>query len=140
MTLSEYFEKTTGKGVMSTADSSGRLTAAIYARPHFVDEETAAFIMADRLTHKNLESNPHAVYLFMESGRNTREEALPHQNQRRKEQPLLDTLRRRVSCPVDEEYKDRFLVYFKVDKVLPLIGDKKRIMNRRFSREAEGKP
>ncbi|MBP1708322.1 MAG: hypothetical protein H6Q40_111, partial [Deltaproteobacteria bacterium] len=27
MTLSEYFEKTTGKGVMSTADSSGHLTA-----------------------------------------------------------------------------------------------------------------
>jgi hypothetical protein len=34
-----------------------------------MDEETIAFIMTDRLTHKNLRSNPHAAYLFMESGK-----------------------------------------------------------------------
>jgi hypothetical protein len=68
MKLSEYFENTKGKGVMSTADSHGILTAAVYARPHVMDDGTVAFIMADRLTHKNLESNPHAVYLFMEDG------------------------------------------------------------------------
>ena len=84
MKLSEYFEKTTGKGVMSTADSSGHLTAAVYARPHFIDEKTVAFIMADRLIHKNLESNPHAVYLFMEAGdKYVRKEALSHKNQGR---------------------------------------------------------
>jgi len=33
-----------------------------------MDENNIAFIMADRLTHKNLESNSRAVYLFMESG------------------------------------------------------------------------
>jgi len=125
MKLSEYFEKTTGKGVMSTADSSGHLTAAIYARPHFVDQETAAFIMADRLTHKNLETNPHAVYLFMESGEKYVGKRLYlTKTKEEKNSPLLDTLRRRVSCPVDEDYKERYLVYFKVDKVLPLIGDK----------------
>lgn len=70
MKRSEYFEKTKGRGVMATADSSGHLTAAVYARPHFIDEDNIAFIMADRLNHKNLESNPHAVYLFMESGEN----------------------------------------------------------------------
>jgi hypothetical protein len=90
MKLSEYFEKTKGRGVISTADSSGRLTAAIYARPHFVDEGTVAFIMADRLTHKNLESNPHAVYLFMESGEKYAGKRLYLTRQRGKEQSLID--------------------------------------------------
>ncbi len=127
MKLSEYFEKAKGRGVISTADSTGKLTSAVYARPHFIDEENVAFIMADRLTHKNLESNPHAVYLYLESGekyagkrlylKKTKEEA---------NSPLIDTIRRRESCPVDEEYmkQNRFLVSFKIDKVLPLIGDK----------------
>ena len=127
MKLSEYFEQTKGRGIISTADANGHLTAAVYARPHVFDEKTVAFIMADKLTHKNLESNPHAVYLFMESGEGytgkrlyltkTREEA---------NSPEIDKLRRRESCPVDEEYmkKNRFLVYFTIDKILPLVGDK----------------
>ena len=68
MQISEYFEKAKGRGVMATADSTGHLTAAVYAKPHFFGENSIAFIMADRLTHQNLQSNPHAVYLFMESG------------------------------------------------------------------------
>jgi len=127
MKLSEYFEKTKGRGVISTADSSGRLTAAIYARPHFVDEGTVAFIMADRLTHKNLESNPHAVYLFMESGEKYAGKRLYlTKTKEEKNSPLIDSIRRRESCPVDEEYmkQNRFLVSFKIDNILPLIGDK----------------
>jgi hypothetical protein len=127
MKLSEYFEKTKGRGVMATADSSGHLTAAIYARPHFIGEEDIAFIMADRLTHKNLESNSHAAYLFMESGEKyvgkrlyltkTREE---------KDSELIGKIRRKEACPVDEGYKEglRYLVHFRIDKVLPLVGDK----------------
>jgi hypothetical protein len=105
MKLSKYFEKTKGKGVMSTADSTGNLTAAIYARPHFVDDEAVAFIMADRLTHKNLETNPHAVYLFMESGEKYVGKRLYlTKTKEEKNTPLIDTLRRRESCPVDEAY------------------------------------
>jgi hypothetical protein len=127
MKLSEYFEQAKGRGIISTADSNGHLTSAVYARPHFIDETTVAFIMADRLTHKNLESNPYAVYLFMESGegysgkrlylRKTREEA---------NSPEIDRLRRKDACPADEEYmkQNRFLVFFAIDRVLPLIGDK----------------
>ena len=33
-----------------------------------MDEKTVAFIMAERLTHENLKSNPWAAYLFMEAG------------------------------------------------------------------------
>ena len=68
MELKDYFEKTTGTGVLSTADSSGHVDAAIYSRPHFIEGETLAFIMPDRLTHHNLQSNDHAAYLFMEDG------------------------------------------------------------------------
>ena len=127
MKLSEYFEKTKGRGVISTADSGGHLTAAVYARPHFVDEGTVAFIMADRLTHKNLESNPHAVYLFMESGEKYVGKRLYlTKTKEEKNSPLIDTIRRRESCPVDEEYmkQNRFLVSFKVDNILPLVGEK----------------
>jgi hypothetical protein len=127
MKLSEYFEKAKGRGVISTADSSGHLTAAVYARPHFVNDETVAFIMADRLTHKNLESNPHAVYLFMESGEKYVGRRLYlTKTKEEKNSPLIDTIRRKESCPVDEEYmkQNRFLVSFTVDNILPLVGDK----------------
>ena len=69
MKLREYFQKTDGHGVIATADSKGKVGAAVYARPHFVNEKTVAFVMADRLMHKNLQSDPHASYLFMESNK-----------------------------------------------------------------------
>jgi len=128
MKVSEYFEKKEGLGVIATADSKGKMTIAVYAKPHFITEKTVAFIMADRLTHKNLESNPHAAYLFMEPGgkyvgkrlylRKTKEE---------KDPDLIDKIRRKESCPVYEAYRKeiKYVVYFRVDKVLPLIGDKK---------------
>ena len=127
MKLSDYFEKTKGRGVISTADSSGHLTSAVYAKPHFMDESNIAFIMADRLTHKNLESNPHAVYLFMESGEKySGKRMYLTKTKEEKNSPVIDQIRRRESCPVDEEYmkQNRFLVHFRIDKVLPLIGDK----------------
>jgi hypothetical protein len=68
MELKEYFESTNGTGVLSTADSEGKVDAAVYARPHILDDGSAAFIMLDRLTHHNLQSNPHAAYLFIEEG------------------------------------------------------------------------
>jgi hypothetical protein len=83
--------------------------------------------MADRLTHKNLETNPHAVYLFMESGEKYVGKRLYlTKTKEEKNTPLIDTLRRRESCPMDEAYlkENRYLVHFKIDKVLPLIGDK----------------
>jgi hypothetical protein len=127
MKLSEYFEKKKGRGVIATSDTDGKLGIAVYARPHFIDEKTVAFIMADRLIHKNLESNPHAAYLFMESGeRYIGKRLYLTKVKEEKNIELIDQIRRRESCPVDEGYKKgtRFLVYFKIDKVLPLIGTK----------------
>jgi hypothetical protein len=121
MRLSEYFEKRTGRGMLATADSNGKVDIAVYARPHFMDEETIAFIMTDRLTHKNLRSNPHAAYLFMESGKKFVGKRLCLKKvKEERDSPLIDALRRRRIHPT---HGTRYLVYFHIDKVLPLLGD-----------------
>ncbi|RPJ04494.1 MAG: pyridoxamine 5'-phosphate oxidase family protein [Deltaproteobacteria bacterium] len=127
MKLAEYFEKKKGKGVIATADSKGKVGTAVYARPHFINEKTVAFIMADRLMHKNLQSNPSAAYLFMEAGDKYAGKRLYLTMLKEEENSeLIEQVRRKDACPVDEGYKkgQRFLVYFKVNKVLPLIGTK----------------
>ena len=128
MKLSEYFEKKKGRGVIATADSEGRVGVAVYARPHFVDEKTVVFIMADRLMHKNVQSNPHAAYLFLESGdKYIGKRLYLTKIKEEKDSDLIDKIRRRESCPAYDRYGDKtkYLVYFNVDKVLPLIGAKK---------------
>jgi len=125
MKLSEYFEKTSGKGVLATSDAKGKVDVAVYSRPHFVDEENVAFIMADRLTHANLQSNPHAAYLFMEAGDKWVGKRLFLKKTRDEQNAdLISKIRRKDACPVYEAYKDeiRFLVHFHIEKVLPLIG------------------
>lgn len=124
MTLQEYFEHTKGVGVLATADREGQVNAAIYARPHVMDEETVAFIMPERLTHHNLQSNPHAAYLFRENAPGYKGKRL-HLTKIREEEDseLLYTLRRRVYDPeLEEKEGQKYLVFFKIDKVLPLIG------------------
>ena len=128
MKLSGYFEKAKGRGVIATSDSKGKVGTAVYGRPHFINEKTVAFIMADRLMHKNLQSNPHASYLFMESKeRYAGKRLYLTKIKEEKDRVLIDKIRRRESCPVYDVYQNeiRYLVYFHVDKVLPLIGDKK---------------
>jgi hypothetical protein len=124
MKLKEYFTKTKGLGILSTADSEGKVDSAVYARPHFMEDGTLALIMRDRLTHHNLQSNPHATYLFKEEGSGYRGKRL-FMTKVREEQntELLETLRRRKSAYGNGE--DRFLVFFKLDKELPLVGDGK---------------
>ena len=68
MSLADYFENTKGMGVLATADNTGKVDAAVYARPHVQDETTVAFIMRDKLSYKNLCTNPSALYLFVEKG------------------------------------------------------------------------
>ena len=84
-----------------------------------------AFIMAERLTHDNLKSNPHATYVFMESGESYVGRRLYLTKIREeKNSELIDTLRRRRHyIPHEEYYKEnKYLVTFRIDKVLPLVG------------------
>jgi len=66
--LQEYFDNITGHGVLATADAQGKVNQAVFARPHVMEDGAVAFIMPHRLTHKNLQENPHAAYPFMEKG------------------------------------------------------------------------
>ena len=127
MQLNEYFEKKTGRSVLATSDDKGIVNVAIYSRPHFMDAETIAFIMADRLTHNNLRANPHAAYLFMESGdKYVGKRLYLTKIKEEKDSPLIATLRQRKTYAAKKAYEaeTKYLVYFRIDKVLPLIGDK----------------
>jgi hypothetical protein len=124
MDLKEYFEKTRGHGFLATADAAGRVNLAVFARPHCLDDDTVAFIMPHRLTHHNLEANPRAAYLFLETGPGYQGKRL-YLTKIREEQDtdLLYALRRR-SYPEEKEKQEgpRFLVFFTVDEVLPVVG------------------
>ena len=121
MELKDYFESTKGVGVMATADADGKVDAAIYARPHFMEDGTLAVIMRDRLTHHNLQSNSHATFLFIEEGPGYKGKRLFLTKVREEQDSeLLNSLRRR-QYPSDKE-EAKFLVFFKLNKELPLVG------------------
>jgi len=124
MKLYDYFEAKTGIGVLATADADGKVDAAIYARPHFSSEDTVVFIMNDRLTHKNLQSNPYATYLFIESGEGYHGKRLYLTKEDEEEDPeFIDGLRRRrCGACAESKYEAKYVAYFHIDKVLPLIG------------------
>jgi hypothetical protein len=122
--LKEYFERAKGTGVLATADGGGRVDAAIYAKPHIMDKESVAFIMAERLTHHNLQTNTHAAYLFREEGQGYKGIRLFLTKLREEEDTeLLYSIRSKRYAGGKEEGKPRFLVFFKVDQVLPLVGE-----------------
>ncbi|MGD9364511.1 MAG: pyridoxamine 5'-phosphate oxidase family protein [Desulfobacteraceae bacterium] len=123
MDLKSYFDQTKGLGILSTANYDGQVDAAVYSRPHVMADGTVAFIMRDRLTHYNLQTNPHAAYLFKEDGEG-------YQGKRlfltmigeEKESDRLYELRRK-SYPLDKDRREaKYLVFFNIDKTLPLIG------------------
>jgi hypothetical protein len=124
MDIREYFETTRGLGVLATADSQGNVGIALYSRPHVIDTDTITFIMADRQSHRNLQSNPKAAYLFREDvpgyiGKRLYIEKIREE----KNSPLIDELRRkkRAESP-DESGHDSFLVYFKILAMRQLTG------------------
>lgn len=123
MNLSEYFATTKGHGVLATADSSGKVNAAVYGRPYFVDENTVAFVMTERLTHTNLQSNPHAAYLFIQSGQGYSGKRL-HLTKIREESDdeLVESICRRCDYTILRGQTTRYVVFFSVEAVLPLIG------------------
>ena len=125
MNLHDYFETNSGPGVLATADSGGNVDCAIYSRPHLVDSDTIAFIMADRQSHRNLQSNPKAVYLFKEEKTGYHGIRLYlEKTKEEKNSPLINDLRRKKREDTgDQDGKDRFLVYFKITGTRPLTGD-----------------
>ena len=124
MDLMTYFQTTKGLGVLSTADSEGNVDSAVYARPHILEDGRLALIMRDRLSHHNLQSNPKAAYLFVEEGPGYKGKRffmtmVGEESDQEKIQPLK---RRTHKDGEAGDSESKFLVYFRIDKELPLIG------------------
>ncbi|MBW2503926.1 MAG: pyridoxamine 5'-phosphate oxidase family protein [Deltaproteobacteria bacterium] len=124
MDLRNYFSDLTGVGILSTADNDGKVDSAVYARPHVLDDGTIAFIMRDRLTHRNIQENPYACYLFIEAERGYRGVRLFLRKVKEDTNPeLIQQMTRRCLSPEEDAAKGpKFLVYFQVEKILKLIG------------------
>ncbi len=124
MNLKNYFSEHKGTGVIATSNKAGVVDMAIYSTPHVLSDDELAFIMRDRLTHSNLQENYHAGYLFMETGQGYKgvrfflskiDESTDHD--------LIEAMtRRHLSPEQDKALGDKYLVRFKVDRVLQLIG------------------
>ncbi len=122
--LNDYFASHNGTGVLATADREGRVDAAIYARPHLMEDGTLALIMRQRLSHKNLQENPFAAYLFLEAGDGYRGMRLFLKKLREDtDEQLLQQMTRRCLSPAEDQAKGpKSIVYFQVEKILQLIG------------------
>ncbi len=124
--MKDYFENAQGVGVLATADADGKVNVAIYARPHFLNEDdnnTVSLIMNERLSYANIQANPHAAYLFIEEG----DEYVGKRLSLTKigeddDQEKIRPLRRRNLPDECYEGKRQHLVHFRIDGVRPLIG------------------
>jgi len=86
--------------------------------------DDVAFIMRSHLTHKNLQENEHANYMFIEQGPGYSGVRLfLTKVQESNDRELINSLTRRHMDDEDDRLKgEKFLVRFRIDKVLTLIG------------------
>ena len=121
MDLKEYFASVKGHGILSTADAAGVVNSAVYATPHFMEDGTIAFIMRERKSHHNISENASACYLFIEKDRMEGKRLYLRRLKEEMNSEQLFALRR--YCPKDGTTEENlYLVFFRIEKVLPLIG------------------
>ena len=125
MDLGPYFENKEGVGILATCDPLGRLNQAVYSKPFVIDDKTVAFVMKQRHSHKNLQSHLQASYIFIEKGTNNKGIrfglTMQHEDKNRS---LIEALRKKQPAiyPTNDD-SDKYLVFFEVDFIRPLIGD-----------------
>jgi len=125
MDLTHYFKNTDGTGVLATCGPADRVNQAIYSKPFVLDGSTVAFVMKHQTSHQNLRHNLSASYLFIEKGTGCKGIRLHLTKQREeKNSSLVKTLREKQPCIYPkEDDSDKFVVFFEVDQVRPLIGE-----------------
>ena len=123
MDWKNYFENTRGIGYLSTANGKGEVDTAVYSRPHVLENGMFVFGMADRLTHANLQENPHAVYAFNEKGYAGHRVYLKKVDEE-ETGPMLETIKERTKVVSVRGAADKvkFAVYFQVVRSRPLVG------------------
>ena len=117
-----YFEEKRGVGVLSTANAKGEVNSAIYSRPHVLKDGTVAFVMRDRLTHSNLGDNPHALFLFIEEGTKGIRLYLTKRQEEQDTARVDEFARRKRGVEEEQQLGPKYLVFFEIYKVLPLVG------------------
>ena len=125
MNLKNYFEKIHGHGILATADVDGNVNVAEYAKPHFMDDGTIAFIMSHKRSYNNLQSNPQGAYIFIETGDNKESKSGGIRIYLQKiredhDQNLIQNLRRKTR---DNTSRESSLVFFEINNSRPLVGD-----------------
>ena len=125
MTLKDYFENRSGICILSSADRTGKVTTAVYSAPRVMDDGMVCFIMRERLTYRNIIENPHAACMFIEHGAGYQGVRLFLTKIREDNDPdlIARMTRRHLSAEEDKAKGPKHLVIFRVDKILPLIGD-----------------
>jgi hypothetical protein len=125
MSLTEYFENIKGLGVLATSDADGNVDIAVYSRPYIIDEKTIAFSMLEKLSYSNIQSNPKAAYMFVEESPGYKGKRLHlTMTGEEKDEEQIKQIKQQHSKAKDYDGKVRHLMYFTVDKIRPLVGDK----------------
>jgi hypothetical protein len=125
MSLAEYFANIEGLGVLATSDSDGNVDIAVYSRPYIIDEKTIAFSMLERRSYSNIQSNPKAAYMFAEQGEGYAGKRLHLTKTGEEKDPeRIRAIKQQHTRTREPEEKIRHLVYFTVNKIRPLVGDK----------------
>jgi len=125
MNLAEYFENIKGLGVLATSDADGNVDIAVYSRPYIIDENTIAFSMLEKLSYSNVQSNPKAAFMFVEQGEGYAGKRLHLTKTGEEKDPeRIKKIKQQHTRAKDADGKVRHLVYFAVDKIRPLVGDK----------------
>ena len=125
MDLAEYFAAIKGTGILATSDADGNVDIAVYSRPYVIDEETIALSMLERLSFKNVQSNPKAAYMFIEEGQGHVGKRLYLTVKGEETDPeRIKAIKQMHSKIHGVPDAVRHLMYFHVDKTRPLVGDK----------------
>lgn len=112
-----------GGGSSPSSDASGvgeRLDLRSQSTAEGGTEDSLKQILFDSPTHHDLQANPHAAYLFAEAGSSTKGKRLFLSKLR--EETDSERLAQFRRGHHGSEATERHLVFFKMDKVLPLIG------------------
>ncbi len=125
--LREYFNRQPRLGVISTSSKDGKVDCAVYGSPQMIDEKTVMVAFARGRTFANLEENPHAVFMIMESGTGILDwkgirvylKMLEYATSR----PKLETYKSQMAKVVGEQAAGMIAVLatFEVTEVRPLI-------------------
>lgn len=127
MNLKKYFESKKGSGSLATSSKTGTVDIAVYSKPHVLGKDKIAFVMKNRLSRKNLKSNPKAAYMFKLDGKSSGIRLYLKMVGEETDQKVVLSMRRR-SKPLPKGEK-LFLAYFKVTKARALVGDKEFVLN-----------